>query len=787
MIGQKLGHFRILEKLGAGGMGEVYRAHDEHLDRDVAIKVLPAGALTDDTARKRFHQEALALSRLNHPNVGTVHEFRSEGGIDYLVMEYVAGTTLSEKLGGRPLPEKEILALGEQLAEGLAAAHEHGVVHRDLKPNNLRVTADGRLKILDFGLAKRLVPGGEATATEPLTEPHGAPGTLPYMAPEQLSGGPTDVRSDLYAAGGILYEMATGQRTFPRDREPMRLLHAILYETPRPPSASNPHVSAGLENIILKCLEKKPEHRYQAAKELVADLRRLSAGMTVVAVQPRRISLRHWWLGGLALGIALAIAFAFLPGTWRERITGNRGTRIRSLAVLPLENLSGDAAQEYLADSMTDALITDMGKISALRVISRTSVMQYKGKHKALGEIAQELSVDAAVEGSILRSGQRVQITARLIEAHTDTQIWSQSYERDLRDVLDLQSEVARAIADQIKIKLTQQERARLASERPANSDAQESYLKGRYCWNQRTPAGLQEGLRYFQQAIAEDPTYALAYAGVADSYILLGNLGVVELNVAVSSAKAAAQKALELDDKLAEAHASLGIASLYDHLNWRQAEQELKLAIELNPNYASAYQWYASTLAVMGRPDDLVRNAERAQILDPLSPIINAYLGRAYYLARRYDEAIRQCRKTLELNSQFPPAHLFLGLAYSQKGQNEEAIAEIQEAVRLFGGRTVRTALAYAYVKAGRKKEAERMLRELVEESKTRSVPSVGLAMIYTAMGDKDQAFQWFEKATEEGALESAPLKLDPMLDSLRADARFAELLKHAGLPPDS
>ncbi|HXZ18490.1 MAG TPA: serine/threonine-protein kinase, partial [Candidatus Acidoferrales bacterium] len=363
MIAQTLGHFRILEKIGAGGMGEVYRAHDEQLDRDVAIKVLPAGALADETARKRFRQEALALSRLNHPNIGTVHEFGTEREINYLVMEYVAGTTLGDKLGGSPLPEKEILSLGMQLAEGLAAAQEQGVVHRDLKPTNLRVTPDGRLKILDFGLAKLLAADAEATAAEALTRPHAVPGTLPYMAPEQVSGEPADPRSDLYAAGIILYEMATGQRMFIRDSEPVRLVHAILYEKAKPPSTLNPHVSSGLENIILKCLEKNPEHRYQTARELLADLRRLGAGATVEAALPRRAFFRPWLLGVVALGIALAILFAFMPGGWRERLTGNRGTVIRSLAVLPLENLSGDPEQNYFADGITQELITDLSQV----------------------------------------------------------------------------------------------------------------------------------------------------------------------------------------------------------------------------------------------------------------------------------------------------------------------------------------------------------------------------------------------------------------------------------------
>jgi tetratricopeptide (TPR) repeat protein len=436
---------------------------------------------------------------------------------------------------------------------------------------------------------------------------------------------------------------------------------------------------------------------------------------------------------------------------------------------------------------MTDELITHLAKISSLRVTSRTSVMRYKGVSKPVSQIARELNVDAIVEGSVLRDGDRVRIAAQLIDPATDRHMWAETYEQDIGDILALQSSVARAIAQEIDVKLTPQEKTRLAESPHVNSEAYELYLQGRYFWNQRTPDGLRKGLEYFQRAIAEDPGFALAYSGLADSYVSLCDLEVLEANVAGPEAKAAAEKALELDDKLAEAHASLGIASLYDHLNWRESEKELKLAIALNPNYASAYQWYAGTLEVIGRPEDLVNNARRAQELDPLSPIINAYLGRAYYLARRYDDAIQQCQRTLQVDPGFPVAHLYLGMVYSQKGRHKEAIAEMRKAGSLSQEAPLMVAvLGFAYAAAGKKGEASRILRELLEPPKRKFVSSADIAIIYAGMGEIERAFQWLEKAQEEGSLWSISLKLDPKLDSLRADPRFADLLRRAGLPPD-
>src|ERR1700688_1807639 len=449
VVGQRLGHYRIEERIGAGGMGIVYRAHDEHLDREVAIKLLPPGTLADDVSRRRFHKEAMALSRLNHPNIATIHDFDTQEGVDFLVMEYIPGITLSEMLAGQLLAEKEVIALGAQLAEGLSAAHEQGVIHRDLKPSNVRLTPDRRLKILDFGLAKLLLPV-TASATTARCESHPMAGTLPYMAPEQLLGREIDARTDIHAAGSVLYEMATGRRPF-AEVESSQLVGAILGRPPLSPGALNPNSSPELERIIGKCLEKEPENRYQSAKELAIDLRRLQTGAPsgMQAAAPIRRSWRRGVVGALVLVSLAAMGLGIWAlHWWRTRQTAE--VRINSLAVLPLENLSGDPSQDYFADGMTDELINRLARMGGTRVISRTSIMQYKGVHKPLREIARELGIDAVVEGSAARAGDHVRISAELILAANEQHLWGDSYTRDLRDVLQMQDDVAEAIALQI-------------------------------------------------------------------------------------------------------------------------------------------------------------------------------------------------------------------------------------------------------------------------------------------------------------------------------------------------
>ena len=789
LLGQTLSHYRITEKIGAGGMGDVYRAHDEHLDREVAIKVLRPGTLTDEHSRKRFHKEALALSRLSHPHIATIHGFDTQQGTDFLVMEYIPGVSLSEKLAGGPLPEKEVLRLGVQLAEGLSAAHEHGVVHRDLKPGNLRVTGDGWLKILDFGLAKLRHPVAESGATESLTETQATAGTVPYMAPEQLLGGEIDARTDIHAAGAVLYEMATGRRPF-AEVERLQLVGAILHKTPPPPSAVNPAVSAELDRIIGKCLEKEPGNRYQSARELAIDLRRLQApartSETVSIVAGKK--WERWKLGAAVAAVSalVAMVIGFNAGRIRERFARPPSAPIQSIAVLPLANLSHDPEQEYFADGMTEALITELSQISSLKVISRTSVMHYKGSSEPLPQVARELNVNGIVEGSVLRSGDRVRITAQLIQAPSDTHLWAKSYERDLRDVLRLQSEVAQAIANEIKAKVTPQEQARLARAHLINPEAHEAYLNGRYYWNLRTEEGLKKSIRHFQVAIEKDPGYALAYAGLADSYVVLAEWALMASKEAFPRAKAAALKALEMDETLAEAHVSLGAVRSDHDWDWVGADKEYKRGIELNPGYATGHQWYAEYLSAMGRHNEAIAEIKRAQELDPLSLMINAVGGYVFIYARRYDEAIAQCRRTLELNAGFYPAHLYLGWAYQGQKLYGQAISEYQKAIALEEDNpTLAEGLAWCYAASGKRTEALKIISTLNALSRRKYVSPYGMAEIYVALGDFDQGLAWLERAYEEHSWELAFLKVSPVFDPLRSDARFKDLVRRMNFPP--
>jgi serine/threonine-protein kinase len=790
MIGQTLGHYRILEKIGAGGMGEVYRARDERLGRDVAVKVLPPNLVPDESVRKRLRKEAQALSKLNHPNIEILFELGSKDGAEFLVVEYVPGVTLSDRLAEGPLPEREIARLSVQLANGLAAAHSQGVVHCDLKPGNLRITPDGRLKILDFGIAKSLRVTRESSkydvTTESATGDQAVAGTLPYMAPEQLRSEPADARSDLYSAGAVLYEMATGQRAF-RDGVAPRLTDAILHQAAVPPRAVNARISPELERIILKCLQKEPENRYQSAAELEVDLRQLATlEVPGSGTGVRRLPIwrRHPGVA-TALAVALsAILVGLSVGRWWEQQASRTGPgRIQSLAVLPLQNLSGDLQKDYFADGMTDLLITDLSQISALRVISRTTTMQYKGTRKPLPQIARELSVDAVIEGSVLSSDNRVRITAQLIQGATDKHLWAQSYERDARDVLKLQSDVASAIADEIRITVTQRERARLTQAPPVIPAAYEAYLKGRYHWQQGTEHDWQQARQYFEQAAQIDPNYASAYAGLADYYLSTDELPP---RVAMPKAKQYALKALEIDPTLAEAHTALGTVRFLADWNWSEAERDFRRALELNPGDVEAHRMYSVYLSAMGRGEEALAEIRRAQELDPLSIATQITVGWTSYYARRYDQAVEQCGKILESEPNSVGARDCLGLSYLAKEMYEEAIEQCQKAVNLSGNDLNRAVgLARAHALAGNTAEARNALKELRAQALRSYVPPSLFAQIYLSLGEKKQGLAWLETAYADRDVYLARLKVEPAFDSVRSDPGFRDLMRRLGLPP--
>jgi serine/threonine protein kinase/tetratricopeptide (TPR) repeat protein len=786
LIDHPLGHYRILERIGSGGMGVVYRAHDEHLNREVAIKVLPLGTLADEAARRRFRNEALTLSKLNHPNIATIHDFDTQRGLDFLVMEYIPGVTLNDKLAEGSLPEKQVITLGTQLAEGLSAAHEHAVIHRDLKPGNLRLSADGRLKILDFGLAKLRTSAVASPATETVSETHALAGTLPYMAPEQLFGGEIDARTDLHAAGAVLYEMATGQRAFPA-AERLQLAAAILRSAPRPAGSLNPRLSPELSRIIGKCLEREPEARYQSAKELAIDLRRLQSGAlsgvqpaATVAARPSSKAVR---LALLVFASVIVVLLAFNVGNWRKRtLSRPDAPHIESLAVLPLVNLSGDPQQEYFADGMTEELITSLGKVAPLRVISRTSVMQYKQTRKPLPTIATELNVDAVVEGSVMRSGNRVRITAQLIEARADRHLWAETYERDASDVLALQSDVAQAIAGQIQAKLTPLEHQLLTSAKSVNPAAHEAYLRGRYHWSQMTEEELKKARAYFEQAIEIDPNYAPPYAGLADYYAESYEL---PFQIGLQKARQYAEKALSLDETLAEAHLSLGNIQ-YHEWNWQEAQREFQRTLELNPSNAEAHRRYSFYLSALGRRQESWGEIQSAQELDPLSVSVAASMGWVAYFARDYDLAIMQCKKVLNINPKNVDGYECLGLSYLAKGMYDQAVAACLKATTLSEADPDRmVCLGQAYAASGKTVEARRLLQELSQTSKRRNVPPYFFALLHAGLDEKDEAFVCLEESYRERDPYLVWLKVSPAADALRTDSRFDQLVRKVGPGP--
>ncbi len=740
MIGQTVSHYKILGKLGEGGMGVVYKAQDLRLDRTVALKFLPSHLGADEEQKKRFFQEAKSASALDHPNICTIHEIdQTDGGQIFICMAYYEGGPLNKKIEKGALKLEESVSIALQIAQGLAKAHRQGILHRDIKSGNVVVTADGIAKIVDFGLAKLL---GNTTRTK--TKAAGTPG---YISPEQLSGDLADHRADIWSLGIVLYEMLTGLLPFRGDYE-QAVLYAILNEVPAPASSMRKEVPFVLDGIVAKCLQKNPAGRYQKTEDLIEDLKR--AEMALGAPQP---------VGGTAL---------------------------KSIAVLPFDNISPDPDNEYFSDGLTEEIITHLSKIRSLKVISRTSIMRFKGIKKPLREIAGELGVQYILEGSVRKHANDLRITAQLIDAPQDTHLWAEKYSGKMEDVFTIQEKVAGEIVEALKLTLSPQEQKNLEKRQTENTEAYQLYLQGRFWWNKRTEEGMKKGMVFFNQTIEKDPGYALAHVGLADANVLLGVYGYLPFREVMPKAKAAALRALQLDSNLAEAHASLAHFKMLYEWDWAGGEKAFLRTFELNPNYAAAYLWYSLTLSALGRLDEALAAIKRGRELDPLSLIINADVGLVHYLARRYDMAIEECRRALEIDPNFFVARMLLGRAWVQVENFEEAVIELQKALELSGGSTlVLATLGYTYARAGKKPEALAVRERLEKVSKERYVSPYTQALLCVGLGETERAFEWLQKAFEERCLWAVhtPLAADPSFDPLRADPRFSALLKKVGL----
>jgi serine/threonine-protein kinase len=781
--GTRVGPYEIVAPIGSGGMGVVYRARDPRLGRDVALKVLPPEFARDPDRLRRFEQEARAAGALNHPNIVAVFDVGAANGTPYVVSELLEGETLRERIRGGLTPRKAI-EYAVQIASGLAAAHHKGIVHRDLKPENVFITREGRAKILDFGLAKLRpeAPAPEQATATRNTEPGAVLGTAPYMSPEQVRGQPADHRSDIFALGAMLYEMLCGRPAFTGETA-AEIMTSVLRTDPSSLCASGDRVPPALDRIVRRCMEKKATERFQSAEDVAFALQAISEAAE--GAPPPTVAGKRRGAAAVAAG-ALAVALLLAAGlVLFRRPPADEGRTIRSIAVLPLENLSRDPEQEYFADGMTDALIGDLAKIGALRVISRTSVMRFKGVRKPLPEIARELNVDAVVEGSVQRSGDRVRITSQLIRGATDEHIWSQSYERDLRDVLALQAEVARAIAGEIKVALTPQERTRLAAAPPVDPRVHEVYLRGRFHWSKRSEPNLRKAIDYFQEAIRLDPGYAPAHSGLADAYIaLVFPVGALSPNEGFPKARAEARRALEIDEGLPEGHASSAALKMMYEWDWAGSENEFRRSLELDPNYSHAHHYYSHLLLATGRTAESEAESRKALDVDPLSSNLNNHLGWHYLYARQTDEAIDQLRKTIELDPQYFMAHVFLSRAYEMQKDYDEAIAESRKAGETSPQNSLVLApMAAALAHSGRRAEALAVLKQLDEISRRRYVSAYEVAIVHVALGDKNRAFDWLERAYTQRADDLIYLNVEPRLDTLRSDPRFSDLVRRVGL----
>jgi serine/threonine-protein kinase len=788
-----LGHYEIIAPLGAGGMGEVYRARDTRLGREVAVKVLPELFANHPDRLARFEREAKAVAALSHPNILAIHDYGTDGNVTYAVMELLEGETLRDRLVKGPLSWREAVEIGAAIAEGLAAAHAKGIIHRDLKPENLFLTADGRMKILDFGLARMTPLPNAQTETSPYvsegTDAGTVMGTVGYMSPEQVRGEPADARSDLFSFGCVLYEMVTGKRAFQRTTA-AETMTAILHDEPQGPMGSDHQIPMELGRVIRQCLAKSPNQRLQSARDLALGLRATGSdpGLHHPPAANRRFSLIIGIVAASLLIGGIGTAVYFLTRNVNRPETGNppeEAKAIEAVAVLPFDNVGGDPKTEHLSEGIPDTIIHSLSRMRQrdLKVRSLTSVAHYKGRKPELGEVRRELGVGAVVTGRLQQRGNSLSVSVALIDVRDGSELWGRQYDKKLDNILALQDEIAKDIAANLRLHLTGEEERRLTKRGTDNPEAFQLYLKGRYFWDKRTREGLEKAIEYFRKATDADPTYALAYAGLADAYAIFPiNMGT-RPSESLPKAKTAARRALEIDGQLAEAHATLAVLAASEW-NWTESEKLYKQAIELNPNYASAHQWYGLFLSVMGRFDEARAQHRRAQELDPLSLMVNTAAGRVDFFAGQYDVAIEQYRKTLEMDSDFWFVRIFLAEALIARGMYKEALGELQSARGFWAEHSTVLALTgRAFALMRRRTDALEVIDKLKAMTRERYVPPCRVAVIYASLGENKQALDWLEKAYAEQDLLLWYLKVEPAYKGLHSEARYADLLRRMGL----
>ena len=785
-----IGGYRLLEKLGAGGMGEVYRAADSRLNRQVALKILSSGN-SRLKGLERFRREACAIAALNHPNIVTIYSVEEHEGTHFLTMELIQGRTLGGLIPSDGLPLFRLLEIAVPLAEALEAAHERGIVHRDLKPENVMVSQEGRVKVLDFGIAKA-EPDGGATLVDGLAVEEATLtgtgliiGTPSYMSPEQALGHAVDARTDLFSFGVLLYEMATGRRPF-RGESASETVAALLRDEPPKPSSLKPGIPEELDHLIARCLEKDVSRRLPTARELRQRLQTLSSRLSSPALTlhtdtGRVTRLHRQWrtpAAAFALTGCLVLSLAVAKPQWvRLSLSGNKAEQRQALAVLPLGNFSQDP--EYFVDGMTDALIASLSDIHGVRVISRQSVMRYKGSSEPLPAIARELGVDIIVQGSVMRDGDRVRITAQLIRADPEQQIWARSYDRDLRDVLSLQKEVARAISTEIQVKLEPEDQQRLAAARPVEPKAYEAYLQGRHAWYQRTSEGFASALRSFRKALSLDPKLARAHSGIADVYSLMAFFGSELPAEAFAQARKEAQAALTLEPDLADAHVSLGIVQLFADRDWPRSEASFRRAIDLNPSNPMAHQFYSLLLLAQGRRQEGNEQIQLVYDLDPLSPSANNNLGVKAFFENRPDEALRRFQKAHELAPEFPAPFFKMSELYRRQGEETLAYENFQKALTL-RYKEIAPEMGRAFRKGGRKPALETAAASLETLSRTKAVPPEDIARVYVQLGDREKALDCLEASFRRGYPGALMIGAYPEWDwsSLLPHPRFQTLM---------